>query len=432
MNSKVKSINEYTRELKISFSWDDVKSDFNNNLKKFSKKIKMPGFRPGKIPADRLLQQFKPNLEADFIDNYLNRYYLIALKELDLKPVNQAEINDLNFQMESELSFSAKFEIEPMNKLPSFKSNMIEVQQNRYLHDSKDIDDAIAQLKRSHARIETIDSGAEEGDFVVCSLQKLDESGLPIIGKKYDKQYLKVGAGSFTDDQKEKLIGIKPNEKTRLTLPVNKNGEKAEYEVVVDSVDREVLPDLDIKFIKMVNPDLDSIEALKNDVEEKIKSNFEERSKNSFEQELIDKIIEKVNPICAPSMVDNYLDNIVKDLKDQNKTAGINASDDEIRNQYRKTAEKNIKWYSIRNLIIDQEKISADANHINLEIDKLVKNSPDSEKQIRKFYKKPSNRKKIEDSIIENKILDYLKNFIKVKIVEVDTKDLRNEGQNNE
>ena len=432
MNSKIKNINDYTRELKINFSWDEVRSDFNSNLKKFSKKVKIPGFRPGKIPKDRLLQQFKPSLEADFVDNYLNKYYLIALKELELKPVNQAEINDLQFQMESELSFSAKFEIEPNNTLPTFKPNMIEVQQTKYIHDSKDIDDAITQLRRSHARIESVDTGAEEGDFIVCSLQKLDESGLPIIGKKYEKQYLKVGAGSFTDDQKEKLIGIKPNDITRLILPINKDGEKAEYEVVVNKIDREVLPKLDDKFIQMVNPDLDSIEALKNDVEEKIKSNFEERSKNSFEQELIDKFIEKVDPVCAPSMVENYLDNIVKDIKEQNKTSGDKINDDEIRNQYKKTADRNIKWYTIRKLIIAKENILVDPTKINLEIDKLVENSPDSEQQIRKFYKRPSNRKKIEDSIVENKILDYLKQFVKVKEVEVNTKELRSEGQNHE
>ena len=309
---------------------------------------------------------------------------------------------------------------------------MIEVQQTKYIHDSKDIDDAITQLRRSHARIESVDTGAEEGDFIVCSLQKLDESGLPIIGKKYEKQYLKVGAGSFTDDQKEKLIGIKPNDITRLTLPINKDGEKAEYEVVVNKIDREVLPKLDDKFIQMVNPDLDSIEALKNDVEEKIKSNFEERSKNSFEQELIDKFIEKVDPVCAPSMVENYLDNIVKDIKEQNKTSDDKINDDEIRNQYRKTADKNIKWYTIRKLIIAKENISVDPTKINLEIDKLVENSPDSEKQIRKFYKRPSNRKKIEDGIVENKILDYLKQFVKVKEVEVNTKELRSEGRNHE
>ena len=287
MNNKVKNVNEWTRELEVKFSWDEVESDFNNNLKKFSKKVKIPGFRSGKIPRDRLLQQFQPNLEVDFVDNYLNKYYLLALNESNLKPVNQAEIADLNFHMGSDLSFRAKFEIEPLNSLPSFKSNMVEVQETHYIHDSKDIDDAIIQLRRSNASIEKINSGAEEGDFLICSLQKLDESGLPIIGKKYEKQYLKVGSGSFTDDQKEKLIGLKPNDKTRLTLPINKNGEKAEYEVFVNNIEREVLPPLDNDFIKKINPELESVHALKNDVEKKIKSNFKERSETSFEQELI-------------------------------------------------------------------------------------------------------------------------------------------------
>lgn len=432
MNNKVKNVNEWTREIEVKLSWDEVESDFNNNLKKFSKKVKIPGFRSGKIPRDRLLQQFQPNLESDFVDNYLNKYYLLALNESNLKPVNQAEIADLNFYMGSDLSFRAKFEIEPLNSLPSFKSNMVEVQETHYIHDSKDIDDAIIQLRRSNASIEKINSGAEEGDFLVCSLQKLDESGLPIIGKKYEKQYLKVGSGSFTDDQKEKLIGLKPNDKTRLTLPINKNGEEAEYEVFVNNIEREVLPTLDNDFIKKINPELESVDALKNDVEEKIKSNFKERSETSFEQELLDKIIEKVNPVFAPSMVENYLDNIVKDLKEKNKRTNNNVNDDEIRNQYRKIAERNIKWYSVRKLIIEQNNIHADNDSITLEIDKLVKNSPDSEKQIRTFYKKPSNRKKIEDDIIENKIFEYLKQFVKVKVVEVKTKELRNEGKDHE
>ena len=59
----------------------------------------------------------------------------------------------------------------------------------------------------------TINDGAAEGDYLVCSLQKLDDSGVPIIGKKFDNQYLRVGNGSFTDD-KDKLIGLESSSKT--------------------------------------------------------------------------------------------------------------------------------------------------------------------------------------------------------------------------
>ena len=96
--------------------------------------------------------------------------------------------------------------------------------------DEQDINDAIDQLRRSHARIETVEDGAKEKDFILCDLQKLDDSGVAIIGKKFEKQYLRVGNGSFTDNQKDKMIGLKPGGSTRLRLPVNQDGGDADYE----------------------------------------------------------------------------------------------------------------------------------------------------------------------------------------------------------
>ena len=63
----------------------------------------------------------------------------------------------------------------------------------------------------------------KEKDFILCDLQKLDDSGVAIIGKKFEKQMLKVGDGSFTDDQKEQLIGLKPGDSTRISLPDNED-----------------------------------------------------------------------------------------------------------------------------------------------------------------------------------------------------------------
>ena len=126
--------------------------------------------------------------------------------------------------------------------------------------------------------MKTIEEGAEEGDYLICDLQKLDESGVPIIGKNFQKQYLRVGNGSFTDNQKDKLIGLKKGEKTRLKLPINKEGSEADYELTIQNIERELLPELNETFIKSINPDLKSVEDLTSDVEKKIKENFEERS----------------------------------------------------------------------------------------------------------------------------------------------------------
>ena len=424
----IKNINEYTREIKLDIPWETLEPDFEVCIKKFSKKVKLPGFRPGKIPRERLLQQFQPNIEAQFMDDNIYKYYLTALQDKKIVPVNQAAISDVNFKMGDEFSFTAKFEVEPDFSLPRFKKNMFQVQRNKFIPDEQDINDAIDQLRRSHARIETVEDGAKEKDFILCDLQKLDDSGVAIIGKKFEKQMLKVGDGSFTDDQKEKLVGLKPEDLARVELPDNEDKTiKSPYELKVIKVERENLPEIDSDFVKLVNPDLGSVDDLREDVLKKINENFEERSKQAFERELSDALIEKAGLNVPPSMVDNYLNNILEDVKKQN--SGEPLDEEKVLETYRPSAERNLRWYLIRKKIIDQEQIKFERKDIDAEIENLITRSPNSEKEIRRFYKKPSNRQRIEDDMIEKKILEYLDQFAKVKEVEVNTKDIRGENK---
>ncbi len=423
MKIKVNKTNEYTRELEINIPWSELESDFNATIKKFSKKVKMPGFRAGKIPRDRLMQQFQANIEAEFMENNFQKYYLMAVQQEELLPVNKAEISEVHFHMNEHFSFKAVFEIEPEMIIPKLKRNSLSVQRTIYIHDEHDIEDAIMQLRKSHATIATVEDGAIEGDYLICTLQKLDETGVPIIGKKFEKQYLRVGKGSFTDNQKEKLIGLKPGDSTRVILPVNQEGENAEYELTVGNVEREILPEVNEEFLKRINSDLDSLDALTSDVEKKIKANFEERSRTAYERDLFDALIDLASPSFAPSMVENYLANLIEDVKKQNK--GEPMDDEKVREHYTPVAERNVKWYSLRNKLIETQDIAASKENVEAEIEKLVERTPQSEKEIRKFYKKPSNRKRVEDDLVEKKILDYLEQFAKVKEVEVYTKDLR-------
>ena len=428
MKIEINNINDFTREMKLDIPWETLEPDFDICLKKFSKKVKLPGFRPGKIPRDRLMQQFQPNIEAQFMDDNIYKYYLTALQQKEIVPVNQAEISDVHFHFGEHFSFTAKFEVEPDFKLPRFKKNMFQVQRNKFIPDDQDINDAIDQLRRSHARIETVEDGAKEKDFILCDLQKLDDSGVAIIGKKFEKQMLKVGDGSFTDDQKEQLIGLKPGDSTRISLPDNEDKTITNpYELKVNKVERENLPAVDDDFLKLINPELGSVEDLRADVLKKINENFEERARQSFERELSDALIEKVGVETPPSMVENYLNNILEDVKKQNNGEPI--EEEKVLETYRPSAERNLKWYLIRKKVISQEQLNIERKDIDAEIENLVSRSPNSEKEIRRFYKKPSNRQRIEDDMVEKKILEYLNQFAKVKEVEVNTKDIRGENK---
>ena len=425
MEINVKEMNSYSREMTVHVPWAELEDSFNKHAKKFSKKVNLRGFRPGKVPMKVLLKQFKPAMEADFVEHALNLYYLQALKEKDLLPVNKAEVEKVDFEHEGDMSFTAKFEIEPDIKLPKLRKRAFKVQKTNYVHDQEDIDNVIRDLRRNHATMETVETGAEEGNFILADLQKVDPSGLPIIGKKLEKQYLKVGGGVIKDENLDKLKGAKPEDKIRMHLPENEQGEKSEYEVTVINVEKEVLPEINEEFIKKVDPEAKTEEELRANVETRIVDNYQQRSQEAFERQLSDAMIEKVNPEFPPSMVESYLDHMVEDIKKSGQAGAEDVDEAKVRETYQSVAERNMKWFLVRKAIINENEFAVTKDDVQAEIQKLLDRSPNSAKEIEKYYKKPSNRTRIEDDLMEKKILDYLQQFAKIKEVEVKTKDLR-------
>ena len=425
MEINVKEMNSYSREMTVHVPWAELEDSFNKHAKKFSKKVNLRGFRPGKVPMKVLLKQFKPAMEADFVEHALNLYYLQALKEKDLLPVNKAEVEKVDFEHEGDMSFTAKFEIEPDIKLPKLRKRAFKVQKTNYVHDQEDIDNVIRDLRRNHATMETVETGAEEGNFILADLQKVDPSGLPIIGKKLEKKYLKVGGGVIKDENLDKLKGAKPEDKIRMHLPENEQGEKSEYEVTVINVEKEVLPEINEEFIKKVDPEAKTEEELRANVETRIVDNYQQRSQEAFERQLSDAMIEKVNPEFPPSMVESYLDHMVEDIKKSGQAGAEDVDEAKVRETYQSVAERNMKWFLVRKAIINENEFAVTKDDVQAEIQKLLDRSPNSAKEIEKYYKKPSNRTRIEDDLMEKKILDYLQKFAKIKEVDVKTKDLR-------
>jgi len=107
----VKKINAFTREIEVNVAWEECRNDFQLTAKKFGKKVRIPGFRPGKIPTKVLMNKFLPNIEAEFIEEGVNKYYRQALEEEKLVTVNKAEVKDVHFHFEEHFTFKAVFEL---------------------------------------------------------------------------------------------------------------------------------------------------------------------------------------------------------------------------------------------------------------------------------------------------------------------------------
>jgi trigger factor len=208
-------------------------------------------------------------------------------------------------------------------------------------------------------------------------------------------------------------------------LPENEQGEKSEYEVTVINVEKEFLPEINEQFIKKVDPEAKTEEELRANVETRIVENYQQRSQEAFERQLSDAMIEKVNPEFPPSMVESYLDHMVEDIKQSGQPGAEDLDEAKVRETYQSVAERNMKWFLVRKAIIKENELKVTKDEVQAEVQRLIDRSPNHTKEIEKYYKKPSNRTRIQDDLMEKKILDYLQKFAKIKEVEVKTKNLR-------
>ena len=173
MKTDLKEINSYTRQLDVTVEWDSIENEYQEEFNKARLKYNIPGFRKGKVPEKIVKKTLGPAIEANFAENSLNDYYRKALKELEITPINQATINNLNFQEGLNLSFTAQFEVEPDIQLPKYQKK-IKIRAIRYMAESDDIKQALCQYQEQNANIKTIETGAKSGYFIRGDFQILE------------------------------------------------------------------------------------------------------------------------------------------------------------------------------------------------------------------------------------------------------------------
>jgi len=418
MKTNLKEINSYTRQLDITIGWHLIEADYQNEFNKARSRYSIPGFRKGKVPEKIVKKHLGQSIEANFAEYSINTYYRKALDELQLSPINQATINDLNFQEGLDLSFSAQFEIEPELKLPKYQKKF-KIKTIRYKAEYEDIKQALAQYQEQHATIKTIDSGAETGHFIKGDFEILDEGGLPVAGSNMENQYIRLGFGLFKDDAEKVFLGAKEGDEVTVTI----SGEEkpVTYRVTISRVEEQILPDLDDELAKTVNENTSTLEELKQLIKDKIQASLDKDHKEAIRKEIINYFVENSEVEAPDSMVERYLDQIKDDLKKRNQPF----EQKQLEENYKSHAEWNIKWYLLKDLLIENESLELSEEEINNKIEEIISQSKENENKITSFYKQSKNRQHLYNDMINEKLFERLSKFAKVKVVEESTNELR-------
>lgn len=425
---KIEDLSPIKKKMSLEIPWDEVKNELNAVYHDLSKKAKIKGFRPGKIPRKILETYFKDQAESEAATNIVNKYYWQALEERSIVPVSRPEISQEGIKENANYSFSASFEIEPEFEPKGYKGMELEKEVFKVTDD--DVKKRIDEIKQMFATMEEVtdDRQVIQGDFVV-----IDFAG-SLDGEAYDElksenYFLEIGSGKFIPGFEDQLIGSKKGEtrEVKVTFPDNYHenkfaGKDVIFKVTVNNIREKKLPENDENLIKNFEK-YNSFEDFQNDVLKSLEEKVEQMAKMNLQNSITEALI-KENDIEAPSaLVERQIYYMMADTQQRMVTAGIDEQSVmdftlKMRDKYKEDAEKIVKSFLLIKKIAEKESLIVEEQDIEQYLQDMAGKSGRDYESLKKMYDDEKKKDSLSMELIQKKVFDFIEKNANIKVIE--------------
>ena len=407
---------------------DEWEAEVQKSYERNKGKYKLDGFRQGKIPRKVIEKNFG---EFVFYEDALsvacdNAFFEMLEKEKDVQAVDYPDISVTKVGKEG-VSFVATVTVMPEVELGAYTN--LGVKPSKVTVSEKEVDERIKALQEKQARyVDVTDRPAKIGDLV-----NIDFSG-SVDGEKFDggtaKDYeLELGSHTFIEGFEDQVAGMKIDETkdVNVTFPKTYHVEKladkpAVFEVKLLTIREKQLPEVDDKFASDVS-EFSTLEDLKKDTKEKIKQEKEAAAKKEFENALIEKVVE--NSVCEipAGMVKNQVARQIEDMKKSLSAQGLSydmylaytgMTDEQFRKMREPETQKQLKATLVLSELVKKEGIKVEETEVEAKIAELADKMKKTVKEL-KSTMNPSQREVIENNIISEKVINFLKEKNNIK-----------------
>lgn len=285
-------------ELEVEVPAEIIKAEVNKAIKEIGKDIKLPGFRPGKIPRNLLVSRVgKEAIYAQTLEEALPHWYEDALDISGVKPIDKPEIDVQALEDEDKpFSFKATLAVMPTPELGKYEG--VEAEKEEVEVKDEELDEEIDRLRKRVAALNPVEGRpSASGDFVLIDFTgTLD--GEPLEGGAGKDYMLELGSNTFIPGFEEQIAGMEQGQskKVKLTFPEDYRpeklaGQEVEFEVEVKEIKERILPEADDEFAGE-NSEFDTIAELRDDIRSRILSGRENAAENAFKQLVVEKVVE--------------------------------------------------------------------------------------------------------------------------------------------
>lgn len=321
MKSELVNVSETRRDLSIELPSQDVDDAIRDAAAKIGKSARIPGFRPGKVPATVIRQRFKPQIMQDVAEQLISKAVGAAIVEKGVEPIGTPDIKDLVLEEGKPLTFIASFDVVP-DFDPGDLSTMEATEPSRAVEDEA-VTQSLDRLRDRQARFEVVEGGAvEAGHTVVVGLERqgTDKDGKQGDLDKHEQVSIELGQPSNPPGFDEHVIGMAPGSAKSFTITYPADyaipelaGGTVDYTVNLKEIKKRVVPVLDDEFARDLG-EFESLDALRTRVRHDLEHEAMHAAERQVRQELMKQLAARL-PFPAPdSLVEREIDRRLEDF----------------------------------------------------------------------------------------------------------------------
>jgi trigger factor len=421
-------------EFKIVVPAEQIQTQVESRLKELSQQVRIPGFRPGKVPMTLMKQRYAQSVLGEVLEQSVQQASDAAMTERSLKPAMQPKIEVTSFDEGKDLEFTLVVEVLPEIEALDMKS--IALNKPKVTVEDSEVDEALARIAESRKESKALDTKrkAKKGDILeIDFVGSID--GVEFPGGKGEGYDLELGSGSFIPGFEDQLIGAKPGEDVSVTVTFPEEyhskdlaGKEAVFAVAVKAHKESVAPAIDDEFAKSVG--LDDLEALRKAVVGQIENEYAGVARNRMKRELLDILAEKASFEVPPGMVELEFDAIWKQIEEAQKNDTLDEedkgkSDDELKEEYKTLSERRVRLGLLLADIGQKNELQVNQEDLNRAIMQEAMRFPGQEQAVFQYFQ---NNQQALDSLraplYEDKVIDFIIEMADVTEVEMTAAEL--------
>ncbi len=386
MSVQVETLEKNMAKLTIEVSEDKVEDAIQQAYLKQKGKIRLPGFRKGKVPRKMIEKMYGPDIFfEDAANQLIQENWMPAADESGLSVVSRPVIDIVQLEQGKPFIFTAEVAVRPEVALGEYKG--ISVMKANVEVSDEEVDQVVERERGQNARsIVVEDRGAENGDTVVIDYEGFMD-GVAFDGGKGEKHPLELGSHSFIDTFEEQLIGKKSGEEVEVhvTFPEEYHAEElagkpAVFQVLIHEIRVKELPELDDEFAQDVS-EFDTLQEYKEDIKKQLLKKAKEEAARVKEDEAVGKVVEKASMEIPEAMIDTQVEVMIEDFAQRIQNQGLGfeqymqfsgLTPDKLKEQMRPEAVSRIERSLVLEQIVKEENIQTTEDELKAEVEKMA------------------------------------------------------------